>query len=162
MQAAQIFPNRLCRFRRGVDQDCFGRAAAQCLDGHVARAGEEVQNFDAGKIMGQDVEQRFLDPRRRRSKRSSFGGFEASTARAATDDAHVFSTLRLDPRPWPGAPAQDSSPQAYWKVPRAYPWGSTTILITMRRLCGQRFHSSICKTILPNCWPSSTNRRWAA
>src|SRR3989304_4290413 len=34
------------------------------------------------------------------------------------------STLRLEPRPWPGALAQDSAPGAYWKVPRACPWGS--------------------------------------
>jgi len=36
------------------------------------------------------------------------------------------STLRLEPRPWPGALAQDSAPRAYWKVPRACPWGSTS------------------------------------
>ena len=35
------------------------------------------------------------------------------------------STLRLEPRPWPGALAQDSAPGAYWKVPRACLWGST-------------------------------------
>ena len=35
------------------------------------------------------------------------------------------STLRLEPRPWPGALAQDSAPRAWWKAPRACPWGST-------------------------------------
>jgi hypothetical protein len=33
--------------------------------------------------------------------------------------------LRLEPRPWPGARAQDSAPVACWRVSRACPWGST-------------------------------------
>src|SRR3970040_1543534 len=40
-------------------------------------------------------------------------------------ESSILSTLRLDPRPWRGALAQDSAPRAYWKVPRACPWGST-------------------------------------
>jgi len=35
------------------------------------------------------------------------------------------STLRLEPRPWPGALAHDFAPRAYWKVPRACTWGSS-------------------------------------
>ena len=34
-------------------------------------------------------------------------------------------TLRLKPRPRPGALAQDFAPRAYWKMPWAGPWGST-------------------------------------
>ena len=34
-------------------------------------------------------------------------------------------TLRLTPRPWPVASAQDSAPRASWKVPWACAWGST-------------------------------------
>jgi len=41
----------------------------------------------------------------------------------------VRSTLRLDPRPWPGALAQDSAPRVHRKVPRACPWGSTGFAI---------------------------------
>src|SRR5512147_2071390 len=60
--------------------------------------------------MRQDVEQRLLDPRRRWSKRAPLGRFKAPTAGASTDDTHGFSTLRLKPRPWPAARAQDSAP----------------------------------------------------
>ena len=41
----------------------------------------------------------------------------------------AVTTLLREPRPWPGALAQDSAPRAYWKVPRAYPWGSTLSLL---------------------------------
>ena len=37
--------------------------------------------------------------------------------------------LRLEPRPWPGALAQDSAPGARRKEPRACPWGSTSCLV---------------------------------
>ncbi len=37
-----------------------------------------------------------------------------------------FSTLRGEPRPWPGALAQDFAPQTYREVAGACPWGSTT------------------------------------
>jgi len=42
----------------------------------------------------------------------------------------------IDPSTAPalaGAPAQDFAPRAYWKVPRACPWGSTVNTIPSGR-----------------------------
>ena len=45
--------------------------------------------------------------------------------RFPTDTFRSGPALRLEPRPWPEALAQDSAPRAWWKVPRVCPWGST-------------------------------------
>src|SRR3972149_12045816 len=61
------------------------------------------------------------DPRRTSARTA------AILLRRETNRPKVRWALRLEPRPWPGALAQDSAPRARWKVPRACPWCSTMI-----------------------------------